>query len=431
MNTKKAAFTFVVLWSGDALAQAGPAAPAGGGAGGGTGGPSVVVLPPAPVAAPAAPSGPVGGGNATGSSSKPISGPNDRDGFDLGRKAGSGGAVRGGENGAIFGAGSRLGGSSKTRVHTVRRGDTLWDICDFYFDNPYQWPRIWSYNPEIKNPHWIYPGESVKLRQGEIAEPTSTKSGLVSRKQVSPGTLFLRDQGFVEDEKEVVWGEITGAREDKVFLSDFDEVYIRILQDREIKVGQELTIFRPGRTTPQGVIIEIQGTARIDEWNAKDKIARARIIETDGTIERGARVGPFERRFQIVPPVRNEVDLKAEVISAGTPHNLYGQNQVVYINAGSKQGIKPGNQLRVLRKGDEWHDTLPSKGLAAKRIMSESEAAAETESMPYPKDRDALPEELTAELRVISVRENSAMCVLMSARREVEPGEAVHARKGY
>jgi LysM domain len=399
MNTKKEAFTFVVLWSGDALAQAGPAAPAGGGAGGGTGGPSVVVLPPAPVAAPAAPSGPVGGGNATGSSSKPISGPNDRDGFDLGRKAGSGGAVRGGENGAIFGAGSRLGGSSKTRVHTVRRGDTLWDICDFYFDNPYQWPRIWSYNPEIK--------------------------------QVSPGTLFLRDQGFVEDEKEVVWGEITGAREDKVFLSDFDEVYIRILQDREIKVGQELTIFRPGRTTPQGVIIEIQGTARIDEWNAKDKIARARIIETDGTIERGARVGPFERRFQIVPPVRNEVDLKAEVISAGTPHNLYGQNQVVYINAGSKQGIKPGNQLRVLRKGDEWHDTLPSKGLAAKRIMSESEAAAETESMPYPKDRDALPEELTAELRVISVRENSAMCVLMSARREVEPGEAVHARKGY
>src|SRR5262249_41651714 len=48
-------------------------------------------------------------------------------------------------------------------LHVVRRGDTLWDICWFYFNDPWQWPRVWSYNPQITNPHWIYPGDLVRL----------------------------------------------------------------------------------------------------------------------------------------------------------------------------------------------------------------------------------------------------------------------------
>ena len=50
-------------------------------------------------------------------------------------------------------------------TYTVKKGDTLWDICDTYFANPWQWPRVWSYNPEILNPHWIYPGELVRLKK--------------------------------------------------------------------------------------------------------------------------------------------------------------------------------------------------------------------------------------------------------------------------
>jgi hypothetical protein len=48
-------------------------------------------------------------------------------------------------------------------LHVVRRGDTLWDICFLYFNDPWQWPKIWSYNPQITNPHWIYPGDLVRL----------------------------------------------------------------------------------------------------------------------------------------------------------------------------------------------------------------------------------------------------------------------------
>jgi nucleoid-associated protein YgaU len=47
--------------------------------------------------------------------------------------------------------------------HTVERGDTLWDITGSYFQNPWRWPRVWGLNPQITNPHWIFPGDQVRL----------------------------------------------------------------------------------------------------------------------------------------------------------------------------------------------------------------------------------------------------------------------------
>src|SRR5262249_46681834 len=61
-------------------------------------------------------------------------------------------------------------------LHVVRKGDTLWDICGFYFNDPWHWPKIWSYNPQITNPHWIYPGDLVRLLpRGMFQSQTDTK----------------------------------------------------------------------------------------------------------------------------------------------------------------------------------------------------------------------------------------------------------------
>jgi nucleoid-associated protein YgaU len=115
---------------------------------------------------PQAPNGTIGGGNATESSAHPVTG-DQEDSFDLGESSrGGGGAARGGANGPIFIGKPSYSGEEVPDTHTVRRGDTLWGLCDFYFQNPYQWPRLWSYNPQIKNPHWIYPGDAVRLKEG-------------------------------------------------------------------------------------------------------------------------------------------------------------------------------------------------------------------------------------------------------------------------
>ena len=109
---------------------------------------------------------------------------------------------------------------------------------------------------------------------------------------------------------------------------------------------------------------------------------------------------------------------------------MYAQNQVVFVDKGEDAGLKPGNRLHVIRKGDAWHATQPSKS-AAKRIALEDESPASTESVPHPRDEQTLPEEVMAELRVISTRKGSAMCLVTQSRRELAPGDKAIARKGY
>src|SRR5688572_26059644 len=62
-------------------------------------------------------------------------------------------------------------------VHTVESGDTLWDLSQKYLSNPWYWPKVWSYNPEIANPHWIYPGNRVRFFGSGEEAPAKVEEG--------------------------------------------------------------------------------------------------------------------------------------------------------------------------------------------------------------------------------------------------------------
>jgi hypothetical protein len=434
-----------------AAAQAGPAAqPVPGTAGGGAQaapvpGGTYVPVPTQPgqqvggFGNPQSANGTIGGGNATESSAHPVTG-DQEDSFDLGAHGHSGGAVHGDENGPMFLGGSSYGGETPYS-HIVRRGDTLWGICGYYFQNSYQWPRIWSYNAQIKNPHWIYPGDEVRLKSGErdtagAAKPALPYQGRGSlidrRRQVPHGTVFLRDQGWIRDQGDEVWGDVTGANADKMFLSDLDEIYIHIDKGHDVHLGQELTIFRPLHMAAAGTIVQIGGTARIDQWDAQDRVARAKIVESLNVIERGAKVGPLDRTFGVVPPRRNDVDVQARVLASLHPHEFFGENQIVFIDKGEEAGLKVGNRLFVMRKGDAWRQTLRQPH-AGDRVSADDETPMPPmEQVPGSRsDEQNYPEEVVAEMRVLQVKKDSATCLLTHSRKEIEPYDLAVARKGY
>jgi hypothetical protein len=392
--------------------------------------------------------GTIGGGNATESSAHPVTG-DQEDSFDLGEGArgggGAGGAAHGSQNGPIFLGRPTFSGAEAPDTHTVRRGDTLWGVCDFYFQNPYEWPRLWSYNPQIKNPHWIYPGDELRLKEGGdavaggAAHPgqkspiDADKMSIVDRRrQVPSDTVFLRDQGWIRDDSDDVWGTLTGSSQDKMFLSDLDEVYLSLQPGHDVRLGQELSVFRPRKTAAAGEIVQILGTVRVDQYTPQDHLARARVVESLDVIERGASVGPIERKFAVVPPHRNDADVQARVLASLHPNELFGQNQVVFIDKGDTAGLKAGNRLFVVRRGDAWRRSLVTPGAGYRVSADDERPMPPMEDTPGVKhEEEKYPDEVVAELRVLAVKKDSAVCLVTQSRLEIEVNDLAVARKGY
>jgi hypothetical protein len=392
--------------------------------------------------------GTIGGGNATESSAHPVTGDKE-DTFDFGSHGSGGDAVHGSEGGPIFltNRPPPIAGEVPSS-HVVRRGDTLWGICDQYFRNPYEWPRLWSYNPDLKNPNWIYPGDELRLTPAASGDATSdtmrsndrpqepgtqTLGGFVDRRHVrTRDTVFLRDQGWIRDGSDEVWGEITGAASDKMFLSNLDQIYVRIDEGHSVRLGQELTIFRPIRAAAAGTIVQIQGTARINQYDESGRVARAQVVESLNVIERGAKVGPLARSFEVVPAVRDTVDVQAHVVASVYPNEFFGQNQVVFIDKGTTAGLAPGNRLVIVRRGDAWRSTLMAPIAGYRVSPDDDKPMPPMENTPGTrKDDGQFPEETIADLRVVATRKDTSTCVVMQARREIEIGDSVVARKGY
>lgn len=164
---------------------------------------------------------PAGGGLAPGSnlnahlpsSAQPMVGERSSDGFDLAPRQEGGGIVTGvggdeeaGDSlhiGTFSGYGRRPAGNAE--LHVVRQGDTLWDLSGHYLGNTWAWPQLWSLNPQVENPHWIYPGDQLRVRQPGAQSATATATGaraldapLVARRSgLAEGTIFLRDRKSV------------------------------------------------------------------------------------------------------------------------------------------------------------------------------------------------------------------------------------------
>lgn len=331
--------------------------------------------------------------------------------------------------------------ASAPGLYVVKEGDTLWKLCDQYFHNPWEWPRIWSYNPELQNPNWIYPGDQIRLQpSGGDGLPSRRSITLGSRfvgrvRTVPPNTVFLRDQGYLDDEASDIWGYISGSPDDQILLSDGDYAYLEIPQGHEVKPGVELSMFRPVARgqDDKGVMVSILGTARVDQWDPKTRIARARIVESLNVVERGVKVGPLLRRFDVVPPERSRVDLESHIIASFYPHVLYGQNQVVFIDKGEKDGLVPGNRLLAVVHGDGYRWTLKTASrFAESQVEYRGDKPAEVVPPPKVEEKDKqYPLEVIGEIRVLTVRAHTAACLVTSSRREFERGQRLLARKGY
>jgi len=259
-------------------------------------------------------------------------------------------------------------GGPVPELHVVRRGDTLWDICFLYFNDPWQWPKIWSYNAQITNPHWIYPGDLVRLLpRGVFAqaspEPEAGPDATPSQADALPAPqrrleVGIKQTAFVEKSDLDRSITIEGAVDEKTLLGEGDEVYLAYPAGKPPKVGARYSIYQPGKPVKSGgnevgAYVRLLGNVEIVSVK-QDKRARGVIVDAEQEIERGAKVGPLVKVFKTVPPSPPKVDAQGTIVAMLTNDQLIGQGEVVFVDLGKRSGVEVGNRMFVVRRGDAF-----------------------------------------------------------------------------
>ncbi len=331
-------------------------------------------------------------------------------------------------------------------THTVVKGDTLWDLSARYLQTPWYWPKVWSYNPEIANPHWIYPGQVIRffpggeqapaevepqaeeeapaeapkemgdLSVGTMAAPdlmgqdedTVTVSGKIGYAPVRSG--FLRRDGFVTPAELDESGVIAHSPAEKQMLDTLDVVYIKF-KSGGAKVGDRYLIYRtvskvihPKTGELYGYLTHIMGTLRVAHVEQGEDTGV--IDRAYDAIERNDYVAPLTGKFdRPITPKANAREMKGYVLASFIPAITdMGEYHIAFVDKGKRDGVEEGNTFTVVRRSDGLTDIVDRR------------------------EDPKLPDEDIGLLVVIDVKDKASACLVMRSVKEIEVGDRVEMR---
>lgn len=255
-------------------------------------------------------------------------------------------------------------------TYVVKRGDTLWGIARTFLRDPWYWPEIWHVNPQIQNPHLIYPGDTLRLvyidgqprivlERGDTvhvsprlrSEPREAPIKTIPFQTVA---AFMSKPSLLSDEQIKAAGYVLSSRDDHEAISEGNTVYARGLGGAEI--GQRYSVVHIGdalRDPDDNALVGYNGiyagTGRVTRTGDPTT-----MIMTDSARESepGDKVMPgnVDVALDFMPsPPRKPVSGRIMAVSDGV--NTIGQYQVVVINRGARDGLVPGNVLMVYDAG--------------------------------------------------------------------------------
>ncbi|MEC9464762.1 MAG: LysM peptidoglycan-binding domain-containing protein [Myxococcota bacterium] len=323
--------------------------------------------------------------------------------------------------------------------HVVQPGDTLWDICDAVLGRPELWPRVWSLNPEITNPHWIYPGDVIRFYQPiqdlplladimdeadvdvEITEGEDTPDVLDEFEMLPPIEVVaappvqrvpkdaLPKRAFVglfltkQELKEA--GHITNAAPERLLLAAGDKVYIKFQDGHVPQPGSRYISYRTVRKVNHpksgdffGYMTEITGMVQVVGY--EQGVGTARVIRAVAEMERGQLMTPLvQSPLVTVYPVRSTKPLDGVILDVQSgSEEFVAEGNYVFIDRGLADGVQLGNRFRVLLEPEQFK-TAPGD----------------------------LGKFDIGTLLVVDAKDHASTCMVVRATQEISPGDRVRA----
>ncbi len=331
------------------------------------------------------------------------------------------------------------------KSYIVKKGDTLWDISEIFLKQPWLWPKLWRLNPEVSNPHLIYPGDELRLVFDEKGQPMLVK-GKPELKWSPKVRTQLKDQSPVstlpfniispyikydsiltEDQLDNI-PYVLGSDEGYKSSMDGFNIYI----NGDLVIGKSYAIYDKGQELidPEteeslGYHLTLVGTGKaLRAGDMAEKVPSTLYLQgVKREVRSGALVLPVNEgqlfpsffTMQAVNP-----SVRGSIIKSTTNVREFGKLEVVMINRGQEHALKAGDVLSVKRQ---------------------SPGIIETGSTPqYTKDASRwnrlggedgsdykMPEEAIGEMMVFRVYEKVSMALVLKTQKPLRLQDTVTA----
>ena len=327
-------------------------------------------------------------------------------------------------------------------TYTVVKGDTLWDISAKFLKEPWFWPEIWNMNrEEIKDPHWIYPGDIISLTFDAEGRPrlslNGTGSGNGGTIRLSPSIRvdklsqaipsiparvigpFLTMPLVVEAGALAGAPKIISADDGRVVIGAGDKAYAVGIQAAQ---GARWQVYRPGKALIDpgtrellGYEVLYLGDAQVSRFGEASTI---NIAKSTQEINKGDRLTPAaDGTIPSYSPRSPDRDVKGSIISMVGGVSEGGQYSVVVLNLGTRSGMEVGHVLATLRSG-----TVVSTNTEG---YNNSPAVNGGIGPPGTPRAVKLPDERNGLVFIFRVFEKVSYALVMSSGRSVRVGDAV------
>lgn len=305
--------------------------------------------------------------------------------------------------------------------YVVEKGDTLWDISSMFLKDPWYWPEIWYVNPQVENPHLIYPGDTLNLVYVDGApriqltrgpdnvtrgsenrlsprvreEPLDEAITSIPFKEIRPFLAggMVMDKGDINDLPYIMGmrGRVMAGAGNEVFVNDLDE---------DTPIGAQLIIMNvdeklrdPENDNLIGYEMQYVATAEL-----RSKGDPATVFITKSKQE--AKIGDKVQLMNLDLPMNYfpsapEQDVRGQIVAVLDGVSMIGQYQMVIINRGAGDGLTEGNVLTVWKRGEKVDD--PSRLFGKTR----------------------LPEKRAGDLMVIKAYDEISYALVMEAELEM------------
>lgn len=241
--------------------------------------------------------------------------------------------------------------------YTIQKGDTLWDLSNRFADSPWLWPDLWKDNQYISNPHLIYPGNRLLLFKKKdtdtiihqkVEEIVAAPPPREIKEEIKSYKYFSIDMvGFIRKEPIIPTGSLFKVKDDKDMASTGDLVYIKPGTNMNVFPGAWYTVYRVlgplfDEKTEALIGSQYYLTGVVEIKKIEPLYALAEVIKTYRAIAINDLLMPYEPRSPEIPITECEKGIDGAIISAEEKREIIGDNTVVFIDKGKKDGIKPG-----------------------------------------------------------------------------------------